>query len=77
MACFVMQTRTQSLIESAINVAIGYGVALAAQLAVFPIFGTRIQMRDNLLIGAIFTVVSIARSYAVRRLFNYLHEDRK
>jgi len=50
---------------------------LAAQLAVFPIFGIRIQMRDNLLIGAIFTVVSIARSYAVRRLFNYLHEDRK
>jgi len=72
-----MQTRTQSLIESAINVAIGYGVALAAQIAVFPMFGIRIQMRDNLLIGAIFTVVSIVRSYAVRRLFNYLHEERK
>lgn len=43
-----MQTRTQSLIESAINVAIGYGVALAAQLAVFPMFGIRIEMRDNL-----------------------------
>jgi len=72
-----MQTRTQSLIESAINVAIWYGVALAAQIAVFPMFGIRIQMRDNLLIGAIFTVVSIVRSYAVRRLFNYLHEERK
>ncbi len=68
-----MQTRTQSLIESAINVAIGYGVALAAQLAVFPMFGILIQMRDNLLIGAIFTVVSIARSYAVRRMFNRFH----
>lgn len=72
-----MQTRTQSLIESAINVLIGYGVALAAQIAVFPVFGIRIQMRDNLLIGAIFTVVSISRSYAVRRLFNYLHEEKK
>lgn len=72
-----MQTRTQSLIESAINVLIGYGVALAAQLAVFPLFGIRIQMRENLLIGAIFTVVSIARSYAVRRLFNYFHEEKK
>ena len=68
-----MQTRTQSMVESAINVAIGYGVALAAQLAVFPMFGIRIQMRDNLLIGAIFTVVSIVRSYAVRRMFNRFH----
>lgn len=68
-----MQTRTQSLIESTINVAIGYGVALAAQIAVFPMFGIRIAISDNLLIGAIFTAISIARSYAVRRLFNHLH----
>ena len=57
--------------------AIGYGVALLAQIAIFPLFGIRIQMRDNLLIGAIFTVISIARSYAVRRLFNHLHGKRK
>jgi hypothetical protein len=68
-----MQTRTQSLIESTINVAIGYGVALTAQIAVFPMFGIRIEMIDNLLIGAIFTAISIVRSYAVRRIFNHLH----
>lgn len=68
-----MQTRTQSLVESTINVSIGYGVALAAQIAVFPMFGIRIEMIDNLLIGAIFTAISIARSYAVRRIFNHLH----
>ena len=72
-----MQTKTQSMAESLINVAIGYGVALLAQIAIFPLFGIRIQMRDNLLIGAIFTVISIARSYAVRRLFNHLHGKRK
>ncbi len=72
-----MQTKTQSMSESLINVAIGYGVALLAQIAIFPLFGIRIQMRDNLLIGAIFTVISIARSYAVRRLFNHLHGKRK
>jgi hypothetical protein len=73
MAVGVMQTRAQSLIESGANVAIGYGVSLAAQIAVFPLFGIRTSMRDNLLIGAIFTAISIARSYAVRRLFNHFH----
>jgi hypothetical protein len=72
-----MQTKTQSMSESLINVAIGYGVALLAQIAIFPLFGIRIPMRDNLLIGAIFTLISIARSYAVRRLFNHLHGARK
>ena len=72
-----MQTKTQSMIESLINVVIGYGVALLAQIAVFPLFGIRIPMSDNILIGAIFTVISIARSYAVRRLFNHFHGARK
>lgn len=64
------QTRTQSAIESVVNVAIGYGVALASQLAIFPLFGIHIPFTDNLLIGAWFTVISIARSYALRRWFN-------
>lgn len=67
------QSRTHSLLESLLNVAIGYGVALVAQLAIFPLFGIHISLQDNLLIGALFTVVSIARSYALRRLFNRWH----
>lgn len=73
----MMQTRIQSFIESCINVAIGYGVALASQMLVFPIFGINIPLSSNLAIGAIFTVISIARSYAVRRIFNNRHEGRK
>lgn len=68
-----MQTRLQSFIESFINVAIGYGVALVSQVLVFPLFGINIPMESNLLIGAIFTVISIVRSYFVRRLFNRIH----
>jgi len=64
------QTRTQSAVESVVNVAIGYVVALASQLAIFPLFGIHIPFADNLLIGAWFTVISIARSYALRRWFN-------
>lgn len=71
-----MQTRTQSLIEAFVNVAIGYLVALGAQLLIFPVFNIHIPLAHNLAIGAFFTVVSIARSFAVRRLFNHLHRTR-
>ena len=68
-----MQTRLQSLIESCINVSIGYVVALLAQFAVFPLYGMQVSLSTNLQIGAWFTVISIARSYCVRRAFNWWH----
>jgi hypothetical protein len=66
------QSRKMSFVEAIINVAIGYGVAISTQILVFPLFGIYIPLSDNLLIGAIFTVVSIARTYCVRRLFNWI-----
>lgn len=65
-----MQTRLGSFVESATNIVIGYIVALASQLAVFPMFDIHVSIQDNLAIGAWFTVISLARSYAVRRWFN-------
>lgn len=67
------QKKRHSFMESILNVAIGYGVALATQIAVFPLFGMQVSIIDNLAIGGIFTVVSIIRSYYVRRLFNAFH----
>lgn len=67
------QSRVMSAIESVINVAIGYGVALVGQLVVFPLVGVHVDLHTNLVIGAAFTAISIARSYCVRRLFNRLH----
>jgi hypothetical protein len=67
-----MQSKTQSAIESVANVAIGYLVALAAQLVIFPLLGIPVSLEQNLMIGAFFTAVSLARSYCVRRLFNRL-----
>lgn len=69
-----MQSRRMSLIEAVTNVVVGYGVAVLAQLAVFPLFGIAVSLGDNLAIGAAFTVVSLARSYAVRRLFSAIRE---
>jgi hypothetical protein len=66
----MQQTRLGSLIEAAMNIAIGYGVALVSQIAIFPMFGIHVSLSANLLIGAWFTVISLARSYAIRRWFN-------
>lgn len=63
------QSRAMSLIESLANVAVGYGVAVVTQILIFPIFGLHTTLAQNLMMGAIFTVVSIGRSYALRRLF--------
>lgn len=64
------QTRRASLTESLLNVAIGYGVALAAQAVIFPLFGVHLSVSDHAAIGGLFTVVSICRSYLLRRMFN-------
>ena len=65
-----MQTRLMSLVESVANIVVGYGVAVLTQLLVFPLFGLAVSLGENLMIGLIFTGVSLARSYALRRLFN-------
>jgi phosphate/sulfate permease len=66
------QSRKMSLVESIANIAIGYLVALTAQLIVFPLMGIPVSLSQNIVIGAIFTVVSLARSYVLRRVFNRL-----
>lgn len=64
------QSRRRSGLEAVANVAIGYGVALASQLAIFPLYGIHVPLSTNVWIGVWFTVVSLVRSYCVRRLFN-------
>ena len=63
------QGRFMSLIEALANVMIGYATAVAAQIFVFPMFGIDVSLADNLAIGAVFTIVSLARSYVLRHAF--------
>jgi hypothetical protein len=67
-----MQSRTASFIESLLNVAIGFGVSYASNLVILPLFGFMVNASQAFSIGVIFTVISIIRSYFVRRLFNRL-----
>ena len=64
------QTRLGSLIEAGMNILIGYGVALVSQIVVFPWFGIHVPLSTNLWIGLWFTVISLVRSYIIRRWFN-------
>lgn len=66
------QSRLMSLVESIANVIVGYGVAVATQILIFPVFGLHTTLAQNLKMGAVFTIVSLGRSYALRRLFERL-----
>jgi hypothetical protein len=68
----VKQSRWMSLVEAVTNVLVGYGVAVATQWTVFPLFGLHATLQQNLLIGLIFTIVSLVRSYVLRRAFEAL-----
>lgn len=66
------QTRAMSLVESITNVVVGYALAIATQLVVFPLFGIEAALSEHLAIGGAFVVVSLARGYLLRRLFEAL-----
>jgi hypothetical protein len=63
------QSRAMSFVEAVTNVVVGYGVAVVMQVLIFPVFGLHTTLSQNLKIEALFTIVSICRSFALRRLF--------
>jgi hypothetical protein len=68
------QSRLMSLVEAVANVVVGLLVAVATQVAVLPIFGLQATRGQNFNLAAVFTIVSIARSYLLRRLFEAMRK---
>ena len=66
------QSRAMSLVEAIANVVVGYGVAVATQMLVFPVFGLQTTLAQNLKMGAVFTVILILRGHVIRWVFNSL-----
>ena len=67
-----MQSKRNSAFEAVTNVAIGYLVSVLANVLILPLFGYNVTIGDSFAIGLAFTVVSLVRSYVLRRIFNRL-----
>ena len=65
----MQQSRLMSLAESVTNVVVGYVLAIATQIVVFPWFGIETGLGEHLTTGLAFVGISLARGFLLRRLF--------
>lgn len=66
-----MQTKTMSLIETAVNIVTGFIMSMIVSHYVLPFYlGVTPSFSENFKITAVFTVFSFVRGYYVRRGFN-------
>jgi hypothetical protein len=71
----VNQTRLGSLIEALANVAVGFSINWTANMLILPLFGFNVTGGQAFGIGIFFTVISVCRSYVLRRWFNARLQD--
>lgn len=66
------QTKIGSAVEVAVNLVVGQVINFIANMLVLPLFGFDVSADQAIAIGIIFTVISVVRSYTLRRVFNYI-----
>jgi hypothetical protein len=66
------QSKQKSLVESTVQTIIGLGTSIVLQVVLYPILGIPVSFTQNLIITAVFFIVSILRGYIVRRIFEKL-----
>jgi len=64
------QTKLHSIIESLTQTVIGLITSIMVQAIIYPLLGIPVSFKQNLIITAVFFIVSIIRGYIVRRYFN-------
>ena len=73
-----MQSRWQSLVESKANIVVGITINYIANIFILPIFfGMSLAPKEYGLLTAIYTCISLIRSYGLRRFFNWYHSKDK
>lgn len=60
-----------SLTETLSNTAIGYAINQTAQILLFPVVGIHVPYSINFALGVMFTIISVARGFVLRRLFEW------
>ena len=71
------QSRANSLVEAVTNVIAGFLVALLGQQVILPFFGVHLSNAAHVGIAAFFTLLSLMRSYFLRRLFDHMDHLRR
>tara|TARA_Y200000002_G_scaffold86142_1_gene68626 strand:- start:31024 stop:31233 length:210 start_codon:yes stop_codon:yes gene_type:complete len=69
-----MQTKLYSFIESCTNIVVGFIINVIANILVLPLFGFYPSLLEASGMGIIFTIISLLRSYFLRRLFNRMEK---
>ncbi len=65
-----MQSKRESMIETLTSVFVGWLIGVILNLTILPLFNYNITVVDSLWVSLIFTVISVIRSYVIRRFFN-------
>jgi uncharacterized membrane protein len=68
-----MQSKYMSLLEATVGQIIGFLIGWVTNYLVLPLFGLAVSLSKSFWLTVVFAVVSFIRSYAIRRLFNWLH----
>lgn len=68
------QSKRMSLIEAWVGTCIGLIIAYVANYGIMLALGVPISHAQNLVVTAFMTVISVVRSYYVRRLFNWMEK---
>ena len=61
-------------VETMTNIGIGLVISFLSQLVIFPLYDIHLSFGTNIELVLYFTVISIIRSYALRRFFNSIKE---
>lgn len=65
------QSKLASFYEACFNVIVGFAVNFAANLVLIPLFlHATVPLAANWWMGCAYTVISLVRSYVIRRWFN-------
>ena len=72
-----MQNKKQSLIEAFTNTAIGLVMSFVISIIAYPLLGIKVTLGENLILTAMFCLISIIRGYFVRRLFSKIFNKKK
>ncbi len=66
-----MQSIKRSILESWSNILFGFGINFLANLLILPLFGFKsLTVGKNVVIGILYTVISLLRRFFIRRWFN-------